>query len=496
MLNLKTETRINILRNKNFKINSLKSKLLFTTLSIIFVTMLLLSLVTFYYWRNLIIDKELKNAESVTEAFSVFVLNTIIYGETLSLDKEYIIDSYISDIIGKNSEIKFIDVYDVNGNIIASNDYNNKKLNKNNIKFEKTFIKTTKVDRGESNWFIQCTYKLATGKKSWGILSIGFNGNKMKQEINSLFKILVIFQLVILFVLFVVLYLLIDKITASLTKLTSFVENLEFGFSDKIILSKRQDEVGVLTNSFIGLQQRLRNSRKNLIKAEKQVFHAEKLASIGRLASGVAHEINNPLNGIKNCLFTIKREIDKNDSTNKYLELAEEGLNNIETVVKKLLGFARKQSEDVVSIDLNTEIKKVLELLNYRLVNDNILLKLNMDENLPEIKSDSMLIQEVLMNILLNAYDAVGKNGEIEISTKGSKKHIKISIKDNGKGILDEDLDKIFEPFYSTKEQGKGTGLGLSVAASILQSLKGEIYARNHENGAEFTIIFQLENEK
>lgn len=481
---------------KSFKLNSLKSKLLFTTLSIVFVTMFLLSIVTFYYWRILIIDKELKNAESVTEAFSVFVLNTIIYGETLSLDKEYIIDSYISDIIGKNTEIKFIDVFDVNGNIIASNDYKNKILSKKNINFGVASIKTTKVHRGKSNWYIQCTYKLTTGKKNWGILSIGFNGNKMKQEINSLFKILVVFQLTILFVLFIVLYLLIDKITASLSALTGFVEKLGLDFSNKIILSKSQDEVGVLTNAFKDLQQRLKNSRDNLIKAEKQVYHAEKLASIGRLASGVAHEINNPLNGIKNCLFTIKRELNKTENANKYLELAEEGLNNIETVVKKLLGFARKQSEDIVNLNLNTEITKVLELLNYRLVNDKISIKLNIEQNLPDIKGDPMLIQEVLMNILLNAYDSVGKNGEIKIITKSSKKHIKVSIKDNGKGIAEKDLDKIFEPFYSTKEQGKGTGLGLSVAASIVQSLNGEIYARNNEKGAEFTIIFQLENEK
>jgi signal transduction histidine kinase len=484
------------LSKRDGKLSSLKSKLLFTTLGVIAIAMLILSAFAFIHWRKLIVNKEIKSAESVTEAFSVFVLNTLIYGETLSLEKEYIIDSYISDFMGKNKDIKFINVWDNSGKIIAANNYGDNNFL--NLPFEdKVLSKTSVLKDKKYKWIIVCTYRLKTGNKVWGVLQIGFSGVRMQKELATLYKILIAFQIIILFVLFVVLYIFIDKITSSLEELTSYVEKLEFSSPEKVVFDKRRDEVGVLTAAFINLQHRLKTSRDELIKAEKQVFHAEKLASIGRLASGVAHEINNPLNGIKNCLFTIKREIDNPKKAEKYLNLAEEGLNNIETVVKKLLGFAKKQSDTKVDLNLNIEVEKVAELLNYRLHKDNIDLKLSLSDSLKNIKGDSALIQEVLMNLLLNAYDSVSENGQIVVETANEDGKVKLSVIDNGCGIADKHLDKIFEPFFSTKEQGKGTGLGLSVVVSIVESLNGEILVESEENkGTKFILYFPAgENE-
>jgi len=483
------------MNNRENNLRSLKSKLLLITLSIVAVTMFVLSAVAFFHWKGLIVKKEIKTAVSVTEAFSVFVLNTLIYGETLSLEKEYIIDSYISDFMGRNADIKYINVRDTKGRIIAADNYTN-QIDFDILSFGKEAYFQTKIIKSKKyDWIIECTYRLTTGNKSWGILTIGYSGKRMRKEVSSLYEILFGFQLTILIVLFLVLYLFIDKITASLESLTEYVEKLELNSENEVVLAKRKDEVGVLTAAFLNLQHRLRNSRDELLKAEKQVFHAEKLASIGRLASGVAHEINNPLNGIKNCLFSIKRENEISSMSEKYIELAEEGLNNIESVVRKLLGFARKQSDEKVDINLNTEISKVLELLNYRLNKDDILLQLKLDKNLPDILGDALLIQEVLMNLLLNAYDAIQNKGIISIETKYDRDFVKLTIKDNGSGISEKDLDKIFEPFFSTKEQGKGTGLGLSVVVSIVQSLNGEISVKSENNkGTEFLIVFPVGN--
>jgi len=223
------------------------------------------------------------------------------------------------------------------------------------------------------------------------------------------------------------------------------------------------------------MKKRLEKSKIELEIAQKQIYQAEKLASIGRLASGVAHQVNNPLNGIKSCIYAIQKEPENLKQTNEYLELINEGLNNIETVVQKLLGFARQEHNHKTKIDINESIQKVINLLDYRLKDKLITLNLNFSSNLPLIEFDYFLFQEVIMNLLLNSFDAVSQNGKIDIKTEMIEDRLLIEIKDNGIGIPKENLQKIFDPFFTTKEVGVGTGLGLSVCLNIIESYGGTI---------------------
>ena len=229
-----------------------------------------------------------------------------------------------------------------------------------------------------------------------------------------------------------------------------------------------------------------RKRAEGLLKeSEKQLLQSDKLATIGQLAAGVAHEINNPLGNIS--LYTqmlLKKTEDKN--TEDKLKVINDEANRAAKIVKGLLDFARQSDPKLSPVDINKEIEKVLNIMNPQLKDikaDAIL------SPLPSILADSGQIQQVIMNLLANSIQAITENGEIIVKTNASKDHIEIGISDNGCGIPGENLDKIFDPFFTTKEQGKGTGLGLSICYGVVKTHKGSIDVKSEVGkGTTFTI--------
>jgi len=281
-----------------------------------------------------------------------------------------------------------------------------------------------------------------------------------------------------------ILTLFLNKITHSLGFLKIEMDRFDLESKDFLTPIGSQDEIGILFSHFNELKSRLAQSNQDLIQAQKQIYHAEKLASIGRFASGMAHEINNPLNGIKSCLYAIKKEPKNMEQTQEYLGLATEGLSHIEMVVRKLLGFARKQAPSKGTVHVEKELQTVIDLLDYKLNKNQVHLTCDIEDPLASISGDAHLIQELLMNLVLNSYDAINERaaqedstyeGHILISMGMENGWLNITVKDNGTGISDETLEQIFDPFFTTKDQGKGTGLGLSVALGITQAHGGKI---------------------
>lgn len=225
---------------------------------------------------------------------------------------------------------------------------------------------------------------------------------------------------------------------------------------------------------------------------EQQVLMTSKLASIGELASGVAHELNNPLTGVigyaqllidsKN----VSREV-KSDLNKIYQESQRAA-----KIVQNLLSFARRRKPEKSYFDVNELVQKTLDLRSYELKTSNIRVCVNLEPELPEIKADYYQIQQVILNILINAGQALaetGHRGKIAVTTSAVEDRIRISIADNGPGIPKENSSRIFDPFFTTKEAGKGTGLGLSVCHGIVTAHSGSIYVESEEGkGAKFII--------
>ncbi len=224
---------------------------------------------------------------------------------------------------------------------------------------------------------------------------------------------------------------------------------------------------------------------------EKQIQHSDKLALIGQIAAGIAHEIGTPLNVISGNAEYIMMEMGEDNPYKEELETIISQAERIANLIKQLLEFARPKKPNYTKVNVNHELSHVVELLKRQFEKSNIKLSLKFDEDIPSIYADCSQIHQVFLNIIMNAIQAITRDGLIEIETFLRDGYVNIKFKDNGVGILPEHIDKIFEPFFTTKEAGKGTGLGLAVSKRIVDEHNGKIEVESTPGkGTIFTVKF------
>ena len=234
---------------------------------------------------------------------------------------------------------------------------------------------------------------------------------------------------------------------------------------------------------------------------DQQMAHIEKMANIGRLAAGVAHEINNPLQMILAQAGWIEELLPEEDpkalkNLDEYQETIKKIKHHVEraaTITHRLLGFARKISAEQESVQVNDVIGETLSFLEKEAKHNNIAIDLQLDPQLPTTMTEGHRLQQVLLNLIDNALDAIGHDGKVRITTSSTTSDITIEVADNGPGIPPEVMKKIWDPFFTTKEQGKGTGLGLSISQNIIRTLGGSIELRSKiGEGTVFTVKIPL----
>ncbi len=248
------------------------------------------------------------------------------------------------------------------------------------------------------------------------------------------------------------------------------------------------------------LIEHLRNSDKRSQQILSKAEHTNKLASIGRLATGVAHEVNNPLAviqqnaGLIQDLLEMVEKSQYSDTLDKSLKAVQNAVDRCKVITHRLLGFARRMDVSLEDIDINSLLQEVLGFLEKEAIYNYIKVETSFDENIPHIYSDRGQLQQVFLNIINNAIDAIGKDGVIFIrSGMSDENYIELEICDSGCGIEEDSIETIFEPFYTTKEVGKGTGLGLSITYGLVKQLGGTIKVDSIVGqGSIFTIILPI----
>ncbi len=244
------------------------------------------------------------------------------------------------------------------------------------------------------------------------------------------------------------------------------------------------------------MEEQVKRRTKELIDVQNQLTQAAKLATVGTLAGGVAHEINNPLAAILTNVQMLLSSLDEFDieETKESLELIEEATRRCRTIVKKLMTYARKPMEAaaIVKNDLLKVVKKADAFLGYQLKQENIKVAIEAKDHAYFVMGNQNELEQVVTNMVLNAKDAikrVKKSGTIHISLSKNENWMKLGIKDDGSGIPKDHIPKIFDPFFTTKDVGKGLGLGLSISHSIVEKYQGSIFLKTEENkGTTFTI--------
>ncbi len=263
----------------------------------------------------------------------------------------------------------------------------------------------------------------------------------------------------------------------------------------------KDEEMGVLQNTFKDM---VVSMGRRSAEAENRLVHSEKQASVGRLAAGVAHEINNPLTGILTFTRILQRSKDLGDKNQSHLQKIAESTVRVRKIVKGLLDFSRQTELDKEPTDVNRFIRSIISAMENQALVKSVSITFNPGENLPMLTLDRSQFQSVLINLIINAFDAMERGGTIIISTGISlfasdtdQKGVEISVADSGCGIQHEDLDKLFDPFFTTKEVGKGTGLGLSVSYGIVQRHGGTIRVQSEiDRGTTFTIWIPVDEQR
>ena len=233
--------------------------------------------------------------------------------------------------------------------------------------------------------------------------------------------------------------------------------------------------------------------QQKLEKTQLQLLQSEKMASLGKLAAGVAHQLNNPLGSITLYAKLILEEYDLEPGIKEDLELILRDAERCRDTVKELLEFARQRQQFMKPININKAVDRCLVLIENQALFHNVLIDKQLAEDQPRTVGDAQQLNHVFMNIMINAAQAMDGKGSITITTfeAASRDRVVIEIADTGPGIGEEHLERIFEPFFTTKEEGQGTGLGLSVVYNIIENHGGTISARS-QVGQGTTFIIEL----
>lgn len=243
-------------------------------------------------------------------------------------------------------------------------------------------------------------------------------------------------------------------------------------------------------------EERLEKAYQRLKETQEQLIQSAKMAAVGHLAAGISHELKQPLTGIKGFAQAALMNLDKKNPVRNDLRRIIEGSDRMDNIIKNLLLFARKSDFKTEELQVNKPIKDSLMLLGRQLKLHNIRLKKSLAKNLPKIKGDPNQLQQVFLNIVANAIDAIDslrrpEGGELTIKSVLSedKKNIEITFADTGCGISKENLSHLFNPFFTTKSPDRGTGLGLAVAYRIIENHNGKIEVESQEGkGTTFKI--------
>jgi len=240
---------------------------------------------------------------------------------------------------------------------------------------------------------------------------------------------------------------------------------------------------------------RLQESDERREAVFREIEHSHKHSSIGRLAAGVAHEINNPMAVINEKAGLMKDLIELESDfkdRNRFLALTDAIINSVErcrSITHRLLGFARRMEPHIEDLDINEVIRETVGFVEKEALYRNLDLRLQLGDNLPEIASDRGQLQQVFLNLLSNAFAAVEDGGTIAICTCDCGEVLSVSIEDNGCGMSEETLNRFYEPFFSTKKKGHGTGLGMFITYGIIKRLGGRIEAKSQEGqGTTITV--------
>jgi two-component system NtrC family sensor kinase len=338
-------------------------------------------------------------------------------------------------------------------------------------------------------------------QKILGMLDSEFNLTQVGRNILSSRNLMVLYSIgaILVIELFAGLFI-VRKVNARLAKLAEGPREIRKGNLDFNVRVEGNDEIADLARSFNGMVASLKRAEAENAELARKMVHAAKMASMGKLAASVAHEINNPLGGVLAYARLISRKISTESMTEKerketleYLEAAIGEIKRCGNIVRNLLQFSRSSESVMEKVDIHSVIDKSFIITNHHFEINNISTIMKLEAKDPNFSGNASQIEQVLIALFMNAVEAMPGGGTLTVETRdvAGRDALCISVADSGKGILPEIRPNIFEPFFTTKEDGTSVGLGLSVVYGIVLRHRGEIEVESEPGrGTAFILTF------
>jgi two-component system NtrC family sensor kinase len=341
-----------------------------------------------------------------------------------------------------------------------------------------------------------------------GVLDIGMSLAEVDKEVKGAQNKMIVFAVIAFLVISVTISISINRYVARpVTELVTATRKIAEGDLDYSIPVKTEGEIAQLASSFSQMTSDLKKADEKLVEwgktlehkvqqrteelrqTENQLIQSDKVASLGKLAAGVAHEINSPLTGILTYSSLLLKAKKEGDPEKEDLEVIVNETNRCKKIVKGLLDFARQTEPKKTLSDINEVINKSIDLVSHQASLQNVKIEKEVKPDVPKTMIDLGQIQQVFINILLNAIEAMPEGGTLTVSSGVEDEMVAVRFRDTGVGIPEENLPKILDPFFTTKQQGKGTGLGLSVSYGIIERHRGKLEVKSQVGkGTTFTV--------
>ena len=452
----------------------------------------------------------------------------VLYGGIL-INKDYTIVDRVKELVYKDMKYKSREIgtatifqHDLRISTNVKNELGERAIGTRVSKE----VNTAVLEKGEAwidrafvvnDWYITAYEPIKNiNDEIIGILYVGMLERPYIDTTNRVIFGFAVIAIVCVVLLLVILYFSTTQIINPLQKMVVATQQIAKGDLTHKLNVRSTDEIGDLAQSFDKMTEELRLANHKLIewgktlekkveerteeirKMQSHLIQQEKLASLGKLAAGIAHEINNPLGGILIYSHLLLEEKDKGSPEHDNLKKIVKETTRCKDIVKSLLQFARPRDPEMIQTDVNEILENSLSIMERQALFQNIKLQKKYSSDLPKIVADSAQLQQVFMNIILNGAEAIDGDGKFTIKTSlaGDKKNINIEFTDTGHGINEKDKKRLFEPFFTTKEVGKGTGLGLAISYSIIQKHEGTIKVKSQVGkGSTFTVIIPVKRE-
>ena len=446
--------------------------------TLIVVTMTLVAVLGAMYQRRTLFDAIVGRGRSLVESMAIPI--TFVEGEeNVGGGEGELIERYVAEVMARNQDLmRYVVV--TNGSGVVSHSTRPEMVG---WPFDRAL---TPIDVGSEpkaderrdvndEDVLEVRSALIDGGEFLGTLAVGFSLEPIERQVRDVAQKAALVALILMLGNSIMTALYVETLIRPILHLNETMKRAGEGNLAVRAPTRRGDEVAELADVFNLMMVELETAREREELQRAQLAQTEKMVAVGTLAAGVAHEVNNPLAGVLASIENMRDNPDDEEMRDRYLQLIADGLRRIERTVANLLNFSRPREIKLERTSINHNLRHVVELVGYQLRAAGVEVEMDLDSDPAAVEADHFQMEQLFLNLVLNALDAMRDGGTLYLRTRVRGGKVIAEVRDTGHGIPAEVRDRIFDPFYTTREVGEGTGLGLAVSGSIVAAHGGRI---------------------